>query len=91
MRKNLLGLKLKTKILTRLSILSDNLANALTNLEISISQMKSCSGTLDSANYCKDSILPDMKATREVVDKLESLVGKKYWTLPTYGDLLYSV
>ncbi len=86
-----LGLKLETKILARLSLLSDSLANVLEKLETSISQMKNCSGTLDSANFCKDSILPDMKATREVVDELESLVGKKYWTLPTYSDLLYSV
>lgn len=86
-----LGLKLETKILTRLSTLSDSLANVLENLETSISKMKSCSGTLDSANYCKDSILPDMKATREVVDELESLVGKRYWSLPTYSDLLHNI
>ena len=86
-----LGLKLETKILTRLSDLSDSLANVLENLETSILKMKTCSGTLDSANYCKDSILHDMKETREVVDELESLVGKKYWTLPTYSDLLHSI
>ena len=28
---------------------------------------------------------------RLVVDELETLVSKKYWTLPTYADLLYSV
>jgi glutamine synthetase len=85
------GLKLETKILTRLSTLSDNLANVLEKLETSVEQMKNCSSTLDSANYCKDIILPDMLATRTVVNELESLVGKKYWALPTYGDLLYSI
>jgi glutamine synthetase len=32
-----------------------------------------------------------MQLLRSVVDELETLVGKKYWPFPTYGELLFSV
>ena len=33
----------------------------------------------------------NMQQLRAVVDELETLVSKKYWTLPSYGELLFSV
>ena len=36
-------------------------------------------------------LLPDMAALRQVCDETETLVGRKYWPFPTYGDLLFSV
>ena len=32
-----------------------------------------------------------MAALRQVCDETETLVGRKYWPFPTYGDLLFSV
>ena len=32
-----------------------------------------------------------MEAVRVPADKLEMLVGKKYWPFPTYSDILFYV
>ena len=39
---------------------------------------------------CKE-LLPRMSELRLVCDETETLVGRKYWPFPTYGDLLFSV
>ena len=46
---------------------------------------------LDEADYTRRRVFGSMAELRLVVDELETLVSKKYWTLPTYADLLYSV
>ena len=33
----------------------------------------------------------DMKALREPIDRLELLVDKDLWPVPTYGDLMFEV
>ena len=43
------------------------------------------------AHYYHDTILPLMDAVRAPADQLEMLVGKKYWPLPTYSDILFYV
>jgi glutamine synthetase len=32
-----------------------------------------------------------MSELRLVVDELETLVGSRYWRIPTYAEILYSV
>ena len=32
-----------------------------------------------------------MSELRAVADEIETVVGKPYWRLPTYADILYSV
>jgi len=86
-----LSVSIETNLLSKLSKLSDSLVNALEKLEDSIIRMKNHQDTLETANFCKNFIIPDMQAIRVISDEIESLVGKKYWTLPTYGDLLYSI
>ena len=41
------------------------------------------------AFFYKDKILPIMEALRTPADKLEMLVDKKDWPIPTYADLLF--
>ena len=43
------------------------------------------------AHYYHDTILPLMDAVRAPADQLEMLVGKKFWPLPTYSDILFYV
>lgn len=40
--------------------------------------------------YCAK-VFTSMQDLRATVDELEPLVGRRYWKLPTYTDLLYSV
>ena len=41
--------------------------------------------------FCKDEILPVMEKMRGYVDAMETVVGKEYWPMPSYGELLFSV
>lgn len=45
----------------------------------------------DQARFFHDDIMPAMEALRAPVDKLEMLVDKEAWPMPSYGDLLFEV
>lgn len=45
----------------------------------------------EQAKFFHDSIIPAMEALRAPVDKLEMLVDKEIWPMPSYGDLLFEV
>lgn len=47
--------------------------------------------TQPASRYYCDQILPAMEKAREAADRLEMLVGKDSWPIPTYGDLLFYV
>ncbi len=44
-----------------------------------------------TAVYYHDTIMADMAVLRAPADKLEMLVDKDFWPIPTYGDLLFEV
>ena len=45
-----------------------------------------------SAKFYRDKVLNYMdREMRPIIDELEKTVSKKYWKLPTYGDMLYSL
>ena len=44
-----------------------------------------------AAFYAKDIILPLMQKCRDSSDELEMIVGKDYWPIPTYTDILFYV
>lgn len=43
------------------------------------------------AHYYRNYVLPAMEALRRPVDKLEMLVDKEVWPMPSYGDLMFEV
>ncbi|MBS6396328.1 MAG: glutamine synthetase III [Clostridiales bacterium] len=43
------------------------------------------------ARYYHDFVQPAMEALRRPVDKLEMLVDKEVWPMPSYGDLIFEV
>lgn len=45
----------------------------------------------EKAYYAKDKLLPIMEELRAPIDTLECIVGKEYWPVPSYGDLLYHI
>ena len=45
----------------------------------------------DNAVAYKDIVVPAMDAVRAPADKLEMLVDKDMWPIPTYGDLMFEV
>jgi glutamine synthetase len=46
-------------------------------------------GSLEHADYMRDTVLPAMEATREVADRLEKIVADDLWPLPKYEEMLF--
>lgn len=45
----------------------------------------------EQARAFHDNVMPAMQALRAPVDKLEMIVDKEIWPMPSYGDLLFEV
>ena len=45
----------------------------------------------DQARFYHSDVVPAMEALRAPVDKLEMIVDKEAWPMPSYGDLLFEV
>ena len=63
----------------------------LTRLEKSVEEAHSevFATPKEHSVFYRDRVIPAMDALREVSDKLETLLGKEYWPLPTYTDLMF--
>jgi len=40
-------------------------------------------------HYCRDVLVADMAAARQIADRLEVITDGKYWPFPTYSEMLY--
>ena len=45
----------------------------------------------ERAKYCHDEVKVAMDALRAPVDRLEMIVDKELWPMPSYGDLIFEV
>ena len=43
------------------------------------------------AEYFREQVVPAMEALRIPVDRLEMIVDKEIWPMPSYGDLIFEV
>ena len=82
---------LEREILGKISELSDKLNYAKIKLLSFIEKYNNESNYSIKAKICSETILNEMNNLRVIVDSLENVVAKKYWQLPTYFDMLYSV
>ena len=82
---------LETYLLRRISTLSRGLLEKLNQLEDNLAEYGEAREILPQALFCRDKILTGLTELRQIVDKLETLVAKKYWPYPTYAEILYSV
>ena len=78
------------KVLAALSERVDRLAARIVDLHKAI-ENRAETDALADARYEHDVVIPAMNAVREVADDLETIIGKEYWPLPTYADLLFNV
>ena len=60
-------------------------------LEASIAEAATKEEGTVQANFFKDVVKADMDALRTPIDELEVIVGKEYWPVPCYADLLFEV
>ncbi len=82
---------MEVDLLKQVSELTEQLYKNCGELDVKV---RSASKEWDAeklARYYHDAVLPAMEKVREPADKLELLVGKKYWPFPTYSDILFYV
>ncbi len=77
--------------LEKISSLCDKIYYNEKTLNSLITKCLQISTIYEKAMLCNQSLLPTMENLRKVVDELETLVAKKYWGIPSYLDILYSV
>ena len=82
---------LESELLGKISKLGTSLLTRLTELETETVSVRSIEDSQELASAYRERVFSAMNALRLVVDELELLVPSKYWGLPTYGELLYSV
>jgi glutamine synthetase len=86
-----LNCELEEGLIDNISNLSSCLYKQLHILQSSVLEVSNQQSTLAEARFYRETVFANMQSLRAVVDELETLVAKKYWSLPTYSQLLYSV
>lgn len=86
-----LNCELEENLIGVISNLAASLYKNMEDLDNSVLEAKNQETTLTTAKYYRETVFVNMQLLRSVVDELETLVGKKYWPFPTYGELLFSV
>ena len=77
--------------LRKITALTDEAHNALLKLSEDVENSLKVPEGRERALFCRDTVLNDMNLLRDPIDKLEMLVDKDYWPMPSYGDLLFEV
>ena len=83
--------KYETATITKLSELSDEIADATADLDSEIAKFQAIEDVTEAANDIRDVILGKMDALCAVCDEAETITAKEFWPFPTYSDLLFSV
>ncbi len=83
--------KYETATVTKLSELSDSIADATDDLKAEIEKFQAIEDVTEAANDIRDVILGKMDSLRAVCDEAETITAKEFWPFPTYSDLLFSV
>ena len=81
----------ESKKLKKLSELADLIDERSDTLDAMAAETEKIEDITSQGEKIWKDLLPDMAALRQVCDETETLVGRKYWPFPTYGDLLFSV
>ncbi len=86
-----LSVEMETKLLTKISDLSEKLWHNLETLSQETTEVRNIANNQELANAYKDRVCTAMQNLRTAVDEIELLVGEESWAVPTYAELLYSV
>ena len=78
-------------LLCQTSELLTKAASAEHHLEGLVEQLGRMDNVHDMAVFCHDMIMPAMQDLRDPIDRLELIVDKDIWPVPTYGDLMFEV
>ena len=81
----------QAELLTEVSGLLAESKKALEALKVVTDQAAAMEEGEDQARFYHSDVVPAMEALRAPVDKLEMLVDKSMWPMPSYGDLIFEV
>ena len=85
------NLNLEKKTLTEISVVADKFSDKLDALEKGLLGFPKTGDAFKRAAYCKDVLLVAMQEVRAFADRIELLIGKRFYPFPNYADILYSV
>ena len=83
--------KPQEELIKKISSLEADLYNNTCLLEDLSNKALTIADHKERADFYKDIVVDVMKAVRIAADELELITAKKYWPMPTYGDLIYKV
>ena len=81
----------QAELLTEVSGLLAESKKALEALKVVTDQAAAMEEVEDQARFYHFDVVPAMEALRAPVDKLEMIVDKEAWPMPSYGDLIFEV
>ncbi len=81
----------ETTVVSRLSVLADQIFARSEELESAILKLADCGDVQAESIAIRDTLIPKMGELRAAADEAETLVAAKDWPFPSYGDLLFSV
>ena len=79
------------KRLTECARLLDEMETAFEHLEVIRTEVRAIEDLKLRAESMRAKVVPAMEALRAPADKLEMIVDRSYWPMPSYGDLLFEV
>ena len=86
-----LALSYETKLVKKLSALTDSIADRTAALEDALIALHDADGIIAESEAIRDTVLPKMCELRVACDEAETLTDRAYWPFPTYADILFSV
>lgn len=81
----------QTELLQSCSSLLAEAQKALASLKAADVKANSMEEGKEQAEFFRDTVFTTMAELRAPIDKLEMLVDKEYWPVPSYGDMLFEV
>ena len=88
---NDIACSLESDLINKISKLSEKYNKKLNALVKHSADFGKYNGNYEKAKFCKDVLVKDLDALREVADEMELITGKSFNDLPSYEDVLYSV
>ena len=73
------------------SHLNEQLLDETAELKTALETMPAGLDAMEQVHYCSEEIFRRMQRVREIIDHLETLVASRFWPVPTYTELLFSV
>ncbi len=86
-----LSTKTEEQILTSVTKDVDDMNVAADKLDALMNKVDSITGTYELAEYYCKQVVPAMSEIRAAADHCEIIIGKDYWPLPSYSEMLFYV